>query len=359
MNKENKLPVTDFIAVDRYAGKNNYNIPDYDSEELKKEFKSDILHRAMPSTRMINEILHKMGKTTPEQELNCGSCGYDTCREKAIAVYQNKADFTMCLPFLKDKAESFSDKIIKNTPNGIIVLNEDLIVQQINNAACEIMNIKNSSDILNSPVVRVLNPTEYLNVMDTKRNVHDKKVYLAEYGKYVEETIIYDPDYHMIMSIIQCQKFAMETRRDLLGDETIDEAALTERKEEIERLRKRIEQDETEAQKLEDKLDYLEDYWDELEDDYDRREEAVQWMRQLPKGREGTVAFLNGLTGEHCKAFILSITVYSPLKYSVHWFDDTRTKVEMDSNIEDFRNTASYYDGQVMRDNAYRKRFIK
>lgn len=56
---------------------------------------------------------------------------------------------------------------------------------------------------------------------------------------------------------------------------------------------------------------------------------------------------------------ILSITVYSPLKYSVHWFDDTRTKVEMDSNIEDFRNTASYYDGQVMRDNAYRKRFIK
>lgn len=164
---------------------------------------------------------------------------------------------------------------------------------------------------------------------------------------------------HKRMSLLQSQKDAMETRRDLLGDETIDEAALTERKEEIERLRKRIEQDETEAQKLEDKLDYLEDYWDELEDDYDRREEAVQWMRQLPKGREGTVAFLNGLTGEHCKAFILSITVYSPLKYSVHWFDDTRTKVEMDSNIEDFRNTASYYDGQVMRDNAYRKRFIK
>lgn len=102
---------------------------------------------------------------------------------------------------------------------------------------------------------------------------------------------------HKRMSLLQSQKDAMETRRDLLGDETIDEAALTERKEEIERLRKRIEQDETEAQKLEDKLDYLEDYWDELEDDYDRREEAVQWMRQLPKGREGTVAFLNGLTG--------------------------------------------------------------
>ncbi len=58
---------------------------------------------------------------------------------------------------------------------------------------------------------------------------------------------------HKRMSLLQSQKDAMETRRDLLGDETIDEAALTERKEEIERLRKRIEQDETEAQKLEDK----------------------------------------------------------------------------------------------------------
>ena len=209
MNKENKLPVTDFIAVDRYAGKNNYNIPDYDSEELKKEFKSDILHRAMPSTRMINEILHKMGKTTPEQELNCGSCGYDTCREKAVAILQGKADLTMCLPYLKEKAESFSDNIINNTPNGIMVLSEDLEVQQINKAAREIMNIKSLSDVMGCPVVRILDPVSYLEVMSTGENIHNKRTYLAEYGKYVEETIIYDKSYHIIMSIM----------RDITGEE--------------------------------------------------------------------------------------------------------------------------------------------
>ena len=53
------------------------------------------------------QILAKMGKTSPEQELNCGSCGYPTCREKAIAVYQGKDDLSMCLPFLKEKAETF------------------------------------------------------------------------------------------------------------------------------------------------------------------------------------------------------------------------------------------------------------
>lgn len=203
MNREHRQPVKDFIAVDRYAGKEKFSLPEYSSEQLKKDFKGEILHRAMPSARIIEEILHKMGKTSPDQELNCGSCGYDTCREKAIAVYQNKADFTMCLPFLKDKAESFSDKIIRNTPNGIIVLNEELEVQQINKSACEIFNIKDSSDIINSPVVRILNPIEYITVMDSGKNIHDKKVYLAEYEKYIEESIIYDKEYHMIMGIIK------------------------------------------------------------------------------------------------------------------------------------------------------------
>ena len=76
-----------------------------------------------------------MGKLRPEDELNCGSCGYNTCREKAVAIYQGKAEISMCLPYLKEKAESFSDCIVSNTPNGLIVLNENLEVQQINDAA--------------------------------------------------------------------------------------------------------------------------------------------------------------------------------------------------------------------------------
>ncbi len=78
MDKEHRQPVTDFVAVDKYAGKERFKTPEVDSAKLKKEFKGEILHRAMPSSRIIEEILHKMGKTSPDQELNCGSCGYDT-----------------------------------------------------------------------------------------------------------------------------------------------------------------------------------------------------------------------------------------------------------------------------------------
>ena len=136
-------------------------------------------------------------------ELTWGSCGHPPCREKAIAVYQGKADLTMCLPYLKERAETFSGFVINNTPNGIFVLDESLCVQQINRAACELFNLKTPSDIVGSPIVRLINPADYLTVMTTGIPVRDKKKYIAEYQKYVEETIVYDREYHIIFSIMR------------------------------------------------------------------------------------------------------------------------------------------------------------
>ncbi|MBC5580138.1 PAS domain-containing protein [Anaerofilum sp. BX8] len=189
------------VKVRSFAGKEEFDA------ELKAplEKKMDYIgvRAQIPGEAAIKEILSKMGKTSPEKELNCGSCGYNTCREKAIAVYQGKADLSMCLPFLKEKAESFSDKIISNTPNAIFVLDEDLNIQQINQAALSLFNIPAGADLKGTPLVRILNPTDYLNTMVTGRNVLDKKYYLAEYKKYVAETIIYDKEYHMIFSIMR------------------------------------------------------------------------------------------------------------------------------------------------------------
>ena len=157
-------------------------------------------HEKIPGEAAIKEILAKMGKTSPEQELNCG---YPTCREKAIAVYQGKADLSMCLPFLKEKAETFSGYVINNTPNAIFVLDENLCVQQINKAGCALFNLKTPSDILGSPIVRLLNPADYLGVMTSGVPIKEKKHYLAEYKKYVAETIVYDHEYHIVFSIMR------------------------------------------------------------------------------------------------------------------------------------------------------------
>lgn len=196
-------PVKDFITISNYAGSKDFDVVQPVNAELKKQF-TYIEHRLqMPSEAEIYNVLRQMGKFKPSDELNCGSCGYNTCREKAIAICQGKAEISMCLPFLKDKAESFSDTIVKNTPNGLIVLNEELEVQQINKAARNIMNIRSSFDVLGDLVVRIMDPTDFLEVKNTGKNIRNKRVYLAEYKRYVEQSVVYDKDSHLLIGIMR------------------------------------------------------------------------------------------------------------------------------------------------------------
>lgn len=203
MEKFHRSPVRDYQAVSEFAGKKDFVVKQPDSLSLTKTFTAIERRLQPPSESEINDILRQMGKFKPSDELNCGSCGYNTCREKAIAIYQGKAEISMCLPYLKDKAESFSDNIVQNTPNGLIVLNEALEVQQINRAALKIMNLRSAKDILGDLVVRVLDPKWFVEVLSNGKSIKNKRVYLAEYERYVEQTIVYDKDYRLLICIMR------------------------------------------------------------------------------------------------------------------------------------------------------------
>lgn len=203
MERYHRAPVKDYVAVAEFAGSHDFPVDQPDPLSLRKNFEPIEKRLQTPSDAEIMSILRQMGKFKPADELNCGSCGYDTCREKAIAIYQGKAEISMCLPYLKDRAESFSDTIVKNTPNGLIVLNEDLEVQQINDAARQIMNIRSASDVLGEGVIRIMDPAVFIDVLNHGRDVTDQKVYLAEYKRYVEQTVVHDRDYHLLVCIMR------------------------------------------------------------------------------------------------------------------------------------------------------------
>ncbi|MEG1742944.1 MAG: [Fe-Fe] hydrogenase large subunit C-terminal domain-containing protein [Clostridia bacterium] len=224
MEKYHRSPVRDYTEISAYAGEKDFAVTALDYDIMKKEITPIEKKLKTPTESEINEILRQMGKTKPEQELNCGSCGYNSCREKAVAVYNGKADLSMCLPFLKDKAESFSDNIINNTPNAIIVLNENLEVQQINHAALKIMNLRSAADVLGEQSVRILDPKDFITVKNSGISIRDKRVYLAEYKKYVEETITYDKDYRIIICIMRDvtdEEFVRE-KKESISRQTIE-----------------------------------------------------------------------------------------------------------------------------------------
>ena len=195
--------VRDYITITNYAGSKDFEVSQPKAINLKKHFEFIEQRSPQPSEYEVNNVLRQMGKFKPSQELNCGSCGYNTCREKAIAIIQGKAESSMCLPFLKDKAESFSDTIVNNSPNGLIVLNDQLEVQQINKSAREFMNIRYASDVLGTQVIRILDPTPYMKVRDTGMGIYNERVYFAEYKRYIEQTIVYDRDSRLLVGILR------------------------------------------------------------------------------------------------------------------------------------------------------------
>ena len=141
-----------------------------------------------PTAEQIEEILHRTGKFKPEDELNCGSCGYSTCREKAWAVFNGYADIDICLPYMRERAESMSYEIIHNSPEGIVVLDSEMNVVDINSKAKELLGIAAVS-LKGLPAIDFFNPTEFLIAQNSGRQYVRKKVYVPETKRHIEMSI--------------------------------------------------------------------------------------------------------------------------------------------------------------------------
>ncbi len=222
---EKKRPIDAQLQVNRYTGKEDFSA-DMSSLTLSKSFQPEFPIPPSHSEEEIREVLLKMGKTTPDKELNCGSCGYDTCRKKASAIIDSKAQISMCLPFLQEKSETFSSLVVNSSPNGIIVLNDELEIQEINAAGLKMLSIRRISDVLGEPVIRILDPKPFEQTRRGGVPTREKKVYLAEYQKHVAQTIVYDKNYKMYMCILRdvTSEEQFKSKKETINKKTIETA---------------------------------------------------------------------------------------------------------------------------------------
>ena len=202
MEKYNSHPVIEYMEIAGYAGMEDFPVEQPELNQIRKNFDVIDLNQMKPPEREIQATLRKMGKYKPSDQLNCGTCGYESCREKAIAVLQGKAEIGMCLPYMREKAEDFSNIIFDNTPNGLIVVNERLEIQQLNPAACEILNVRRATDVMGEQIVTLLEPKPFMDALETRKPVF-MCVYLAEYDRYVEQTVLYDKKYGMVFCLMR------------------------------------------------------------------------------------------------------------------------------------------------------------
>lgn len=84
------------------------------------------------SEREIAEALRQVGKNQPEDELNCGTCGYDNCRAFATALLQGKAEVSMCVSYMRKLAQKKANALVNTMPSGVVMVDADFKIVECN-----------------------------------------------------------------------------------------------------------------------------------------------------------------------------------------------------------------------------------
>jgi PAS domain S-box-containing protein len=169
--------------------------------DFTKVFVARPIERNLASGEALKEILENMGKYETSDELNCGGCGYNTCREKAQAVYEGMAEMNMCLPYMRGKAESVTNVIFDNTPNIILFIDDKLNIKEINPTAQKIFGVKEEF-IKERPISIIMDEEPFKLVRDSKKSLLAQRVSYQNYGVVLLQNILYLEKQNVILAIM-------------------------------------------------------------------------------------------------------------------------------------------------------------
>lgn len=150
----------------------------------------------------IQETLRRVDKFSPEDELNCGACGYATCREKAEATLRGMAEATMCIPYMRRRAESLRQVVMDATPNAVVITDVRLHLQEMSPSAermfgCHLADVRGQhlSQIL--PTIAGFERVRESNVAILGETVQMRPDLI------LEQTIVPVPGQSLIMGILR------------------------------------------------------------------------------------------------------------------------------------------------------------
>lgn len=192
---------------------------------LVKQFHNLAPESTFPTEEQIQEILTHTGKKTPADELNCGACGYPTCREKAIAIFQGRAEVEMCIPYMHDQAASLANLVMATSPNIVIIVNRSLDILEYS-AVGEKYFGKDRAAALKMKLSDFFDPSDFLEVLNTKQNIHGRKVSYPQYDLITLQNIVYLPEQDgALATIIDITDAEKKARKEYTRKlETIDMA---------------------------------------------------------------------------------------------------------------------------------------
>jgi iron only hydrogenase large subunit-like protein len=103
-----------------------------DPASISESYAPAVMDRFAFSEDELRAQLRSIGKTSEEDMLNCGGCGYDSCREFASAMLSGKAERSMCVSYMRRLAQKKANALIKSMPSGVVIVDENMKVIECN-----------------------------------------------------------------------------------------------------------------------------------------------------------------------------------------------------------------------------------
>ncbi len=172
------------------------------------------INEEMPTEEQLHEILKSLGKNELSDELNCAGCGYDTCRENAISIFQGMSHLDMCIHHLRNKAERLSNEIFENAPNAIILLDNKLDVIDANSAFSRYFGIT-PNEIRENGIGTILSLGKLQNLLLKKENILWEKIHFPTYSLHMGLSVTYMENQDALMIILKDLTEEVERKENL------------------------------------------------------------------------------------------------------------------------------------------------
>jgi iron only hydrogenase large subunit-like protein/uncharacterized Fe-S cluster-containing protein len=165
---------------------------------LDRTFCDKSFRRHVAYEHDIRVILSNMGKHSAEDELNCGVCGYNTCREKAQAIFEGMAEPNMCLHHMRTKAENITNVIFEHTANCTLLIDGNMNIIEMN-PACREAFLVDSDKMRGLPVAALMDDECFRQVRETGESIIGRRVVYPNYNLIFIQNVVYLPKQDILM----------------------------------------------------------------------------------------------------------------------------------------------------------------
>ncbi|MDF2948087.1 MAG: hypothetical protein K0R07_97 [Sedimentibacter sp.] len=185
-----------------YINNEKYNCTEQDDNiDYSRNFRNKQYVHPVYTESDIRNVLEQTGKHTQSDELNCGACGYDTCRDKAISVLEGLSYPQMCMPYMRTEAEKISNIYFQYSPSVIVIVDMNLNILDLNPVGENVFKT-NISKIRNKPLATIMPDGDFKAALSTEENMVGRKITLSNYNMVMFERIIYLPKNKILFGIL-------------------------------------------------------------------------------------------------------------------------------------------------------------